>query len=48
MEGQQAAAKKPQSPRFTAAAPDGNFTSLPVHEEKSRLWDTRKAGPVLL
>jgi len=48
MERQQAAAKKPQSPKFTAAVPDRNFTSLPVHEENSRLWDIRTPGPVQL
>lgn len=48
MEREQAATKEPQSPRFTAAVPDGNFMSPPVHEEKSRLWDTRKVGPVQL
>lgn len=31
-----------------AAVPDGKFMSLPVHEENSRLWNTRKAGPVQL
>lgn len=34
---QQAATKKPQSPRFMTAVPDGSFTSLPVHEENRRL-----------
>lgn len=48
MERQQAAVKKSQSPRFTAAVPDGNFMIHPVHEENSRFWDTRKAGPVQL
>lgn len=48
MERQQAVNNKPQSPRFMAAVPDGKFMSLPVHEENSRLWNTRKAGSVQL
>lgn len=48
MERQQAVNNKPQFPRFMAAVPDGKFMSLPVHEENSRLWNTRKAGSVQL
>lgn len=48
MERQQTVNNKPQSSRFMAAVPDGKFMRLPVHEENSRLWNTRKAGLVQL
>lgn len=48
MDRQQTVTNKPQSPRFMAAVPDGKFMSLLVHEENSRLWNKRKAGPLQL